>query len=187
MVGLAQAAALLLAIGLSWHVPVKVPDALPGLAEAKVEVGEGQKVLIRSEGSKVDVVDLTALETPRSLPSIIPFLPSVYAAIDLTSPERSNGMDRWYLVHTEFESFLKSEIEIEEGQVVVIFSEESKVDVVDLVAQETPKAGLASADLSNWRELIDFTARETPSGLDGWDQVLNAFESMASSTLAMTE
>jgi hypothetical protein len=187
MVGLAQAAALLLAIGVSWHVPVKVPDALPGLAEAKVEVGEGQKVLICSEGSKVDVVDLTSLEMPQSLPSIIPFLPGVYAAVDLTSPERSNGMDRWYLVHTEFESFSNSEIELEEGQVVVIRSEGSKVDVIDLVAQEAPKSGLASADLANWRELIDLTARETPSGLDRWDLVLNAFESMASSTLAMTE
>ena len=138
MVGLAQAAALLLAIGLSWQVPVTVPDALPALAEVNVEVGEGQKVVIRSEGSKVDVVDLTALETTQSFPSIIPVLPGVYVAVDLTSPERSNGMDRWYLVHTEFESFSKSEIEIEEGQVVVIRSEGSKVDVVDLVAQERP-------------------------------------------------
>ena len=55
------------------------------------------------------------------------------------------------------------------------------------MAQEASKSGLASAELSNWRELIDFTARETPSGLDRWDLVLNAFESMASSTLAMTE
>ena len=86
MVGLAQAAALLLAIGLSWQVPVTVPDALPALAEAKVEVGEGQKVVIRSEGSKVDVVDLTALETPQSVPSIIPILPGVYAAVDLDIP-----------------------------------------------------------------------------------------------------
>jgi hypothetical protein len=187
MVGLAQAAALLLAIGLSWHVPVKVPDALPALAEAEVEVGEGQKVVIRSEGPKVDVVDLTALETAQHFPSIIPVLPGVYAAVDLTSPERSNGMDRWYLVHTEFESFSNSEIELEEGQVVVIRSEGSKVDVIDLVAQDAPKSGLASADLSDWRELIDFTARETTSGLDRWDLVLNAFESMAGPTLAMTE
>jgi hypothetical protein len=187
MVGLAQAAALLLAIGLSWHVPVKVPDALPGLAEEKVEVGEGQKVVIRSEGSKVDVVDLTALETLQSVPSIIPILLGVYTAVDLTSPERSNGMDRWYLVHTEFESYSNSELELEEGQVVVIRSEGSKVDVIDLVAQEAPRSGLASADLSNWRELIDFTARETTCGLDRWDLVLNAFESMASSTLAMAE
>lgn len=187
MVGLAQAAALLLAIGLSWHVPVKVPDTLPALAEVNVEVGEGQKVVIRSEGSKVEVVDLTALETLSSVPSIIPILPGVYAAVDLTSPDRSNGMDRWYQAHADFESFPKSEIEVEEGQMVVIFSEGSRVDVVDLVAQEAPKSGLASADLSNWRELIDFTARETPSGLDRWDYVLNAFESMAGSTLAMTE
>jgi len=187
MVGLAQAAALLLAIGLSWQVPVKELNALPALVEAKVEVGEGQMVLIRSEGSKVDVVDLTALETAQSFPSIIPILPGVYTAVDLTSPERSNGMDRWYLVHTEFESFSKSEMEFEEGQVPVIRSEGSKVDVIDLVAQEAPKSGLASADLSNWRELIDFTARETPSGLDRWDLVLNAFESMAGPTLAMTE
>ena len=48
--------------------------------------------------------------------------PLAYAAVDLTSPDRSNGMDRWYLVHTEFESFSKSEIELEEGQVVVIRS-----------------------------------------------------------------
>ena len=53
-------------------------------------------------------------------------------------------MDRWYLVHTEFESFSNSEIELEEGQVVVIRSEGSKVDVIDLVAQEAPKSGLAS-------------------------------------------
>jgi hypothetical protein len=186
MVGLAQAAALLVAVGLSWHVPVRTPDSLPALAEVKVEVGEGQKVVIRSDGSKVDVVDLTAQETLH-VPSLIPILPGVYAAVDLTSPERSNGMDRWYLVHTEFESFSNSEIEIEEGQVVVIFSEGSKTDVVDLVAQEAPKSGLASAELSTWRELIDFTARETPSGLDQWDQVLNVFESMAGPTLAMTE
>jgi hypothetical protein len=187
MVGLAQAAALLLAIGLSWHVPVKVPDALPALAEAEVEVGEGQKVVIRSEGSKVEVVDLTALETAQRFPSIIPVLPGMYAAVHLTSPEPPSGMDGWYQAHAEFESFPKSEIEVEEGQMVVIFSEGSKVDVVDLVAQEAPKSGLASAELSNWRELIDFTARETLSGLDGWDQVLNAFESMAGPTLAMSE
>jgi hypothetical protein len=187
MVGLAQAAAVLLAIGLSWYAPVKVLDALPALAEAKVEVGEGQVVVIRSDGSKADVVDLTALETAQPFPSIIPIMPGVYTAVDLTSPERSNGMDRWYLVHTEFESFSNSEIELEEGQVVVIRSEGSKVDVVDVVAQEAPKSGLASAELSNWRELIDFTARETPSGLDRWDLVLDAFESMAGSTLAMAE
>ena len=70
MVGLAQAAALLLAIGLSWHVLVKTPDALPDLPEAKVEVGDGQVVVIRSQGSKVDVVDLTAQETPQLVPSI---------------------------------------------------------------------------------------------------------------------
>jgi hypothetical protein len=187
MVGLAQAAALMLAIGLSWHVPVKAPDALPSLPEAKVEVGEGQVVLIRSVGSKVDVVDLTALETPQSIPSIIALLPGVYAAMDLTSPETSSGMDGLYPVHAEFESFLNSEIEIEEGQVVVICSEGSKVDVIDLVAQEAPKSGLASADLSNWRELIDVTAREAPSALDLWDLLLNAFESMDGPTLAMTE
>jgi hypothetical protein len=187
MVGLAQAAALLVAVGLSWHVPVKTPDSLPALAEVKVEVGEGQKVLICSEGSKVDVVDLTALETAQPFPSIIPIVLGLYVAVDLTSPERSNGMDMWYQVHTEFESFLNSEIELEEGQVVVIHSEGSKVDVIDLVAQEAPKSGLASADLSTWRELIDFTARETASGLDRWDLVLNEFESMASPTLAMTE
>jgi hypothetical protein len=187
MVGLAQAAALLLAIGLSWHVPIKVPDTLPGLTEANVEVGEGQKVVIRSVGSKVDVIDLTALETPQSIPSIIAFLPGMYAAALFTSPETPSGMDRWYQVHTEFESFLNSEIELEEGQVVVIRSEGSKVDVIDLVAQEAPKSGLASADLSNWRELIDLTARETTSSLDRWDLVLNVFESMAGPTLAMTE
>jgi len=86
MVGLAQAAALLLAIGLSWKVPVTVPDTLPALAEVNVEAGEGQKMLIRSEGSKVDVVDLTALETAQSFPSIIPILPGVYTAVNLTSP-----------------------------------------------------------------------------------------------------
>jgi len=187
MVGLAQAAALLLAIGLSWHVPVKVPDALPALAEAKVEVSEGQIVVIRSEGSKVDVVDLTAMETLQSVPSIIPVLPGVYAAVDLRSSERSSAIDLCYQAHAEFESFPNSEIELEEGQEVVIFSEGSKVEVIDLVAQEAPKSGLASADLANWRELIDLTARETTSGLDGWDQVLNTFESMDSSTLAMAE
>ena len=126
MVGLAQAAALLLAIGLSWHVPVTGARRLAGSRRGDVEVGEGQKVVIRSEGSKVDVVDLTALETAQSFPSIIPVLPGVYVAVDLTSPERSNGMDRWYQAHAEFESFLKSEIEIEEGQMVVIRSEGSK-------------------------------------------------------------
>ena len=141
MVGSAQAAALLLTIGLSWHVPVKVPDALPALVEAKVEVSEGQKVVIRSEGSKVDVVDLTALETAQSFPSIIPIVLGMYVAVDHASPERSNGMDRWYLVHNEFESFSKSEIELEEGQVVVIRSEVSKVDVIDPAAQE--RRGLA--------------------------------------------
>ena len=34
----------------------------------------------------------------------------------------------------------------------------NKMDI-DLVAQDAPKSGLASADLANWRELIDFTAR----------------------------
>ena len=116
MVGLAQAAALLLAIGLSWQAPITVPDALPALAEANVDVGEGQKVLIRSEGSKVDVVDLTALETAQSFPSIIPIVLGMYVAVDLTSPERSNGMDRWYLVHTEFESFSNSEIDLKRAR-----------------------------------------------------------------------
>jgi hypothetical protein len=189
MIGLAQAAALLLAVGVSWHVPVKAPEAWPGLPEAKadVEVGEGQVVVIRSEGPKVDVVDLTALETPHLVPSIFTLLPGMYAAVDFRLPERSSGMDRWYLVHAEFESFSNSEIELEEGQVVVIRSEGSKVDVIDLVAQEAPKPGLASADLSNWRELIDLTARETICSLDRWDLVLNVFESMTSSSLAMAE
>jgi hypothetical protein len=187
LVGLAQAAALLLAIGLSWHSPVKVPDALPGFAVAKVDVGEGQVVVIRSEGSKVDVVDLTALETTQSIPSIISLLPGMYTAVVLSSPEMPSGMDRWYLVHTEFESFSNSEIELEAGQVVVIRSEGAKVDVIDLVAQEAPRSGLANANVSNWRELIDRTTWEVPSALDRWDLVLNAFESMAGPTLAMTE
>jgi len=65
-------------------------------------------------------------------------------------------MDRWYLVHTEFESFSNSEMEFEEGQVPVIRSEGSKIDVIDLEAQEAPKSGLTSAHLSKWRELVDF-------------------------------
>src|SRR5262249_44756730 len=104
LIGLAQAAALLLAIGLSWHAPVKFHptdsrpsatialEATPSLG-SEVDVREGQVVLIRSEGAKVEVVNLTTPETP-------------------------NGLDRLYLVHNEFESFSTSEVEVEEGQIL---------------------------------------------------------------------
>jgi hypothetical protein len=125
VIGLAQAAALLLAIGLSWHAPVKVPPLPASLSQdpritqhpirslnSEIEVRQGQVVLIRSEGAGVEVVDLPAQETP-------------------------NGMDGWLLVYNEFEPFSMSEIEVEEGQVVLIRSQDSKVDVIDLTAQET--------------------------------------------------
>jgi hypothetical protein len=75
-IALAQAAALLLAVGLSWNSPIKTfrsPGLTPSADLAKriepslnsvVEAEDGQVPYIRSEGSSVQVIDLSALETP---------------------------------------------------------------------------------------------------------------------------
>jgi hypothetical protein len=76
IIGLAQAAALLLAVGLSWDSPIHTihPPGLrpsPDLAkriepslDSVVDVEDGQVPYIRSEGATMQVIDLTALETP---------------------------------------------------------------------------------------------------------------------------
>lgn len=66
-IGLAQAAAIFLAMALSWSGPAgKAPEAAlrtPEIvAESVVDVPEGQNVYIRSEGSEIKVIDVTAVE-----------------------------------------------------------------------------------------------------------------------------
>ena len=66
VIGLAQAAAILLAMSVSWSGPApKVPLASPGpevLAESVVDVPEGQVVYIRSTGADLKIIDVTDLE-----------------------------------------------------------------------------------------------------------------------------
>jgi hypothetical protein len=91
LIGLAQAAALFLAVGLAWNTtsrnvqPSRVlpgPDVvrrtIPSL-DSEVDVEEGQVVLIRSEGSAVDIIDLASLEA-------------------------ANGEDPWYVFFNRVES-----------------------------------------------------------------------------------
>ena len=75
LVGLAQAAALFLAVNLYWNTSDKNvrpprfsagPDVVRRTApslDSEVDVEEGQVILIRSEGAKVDTTDLALLET----------------------------------------------------------------------------------------------------------------------------
>jgi hypothetical protein len=79
LVGLAQAAALVLAIGLSWNgPPTELPNPIPAhpgnpgpsertapSLDSVVEVEEGQNILIRSQGASVDIIDLDKLDTFR--------------------------------------------------------------------------------------------------------------------------
>ena len=67
VIGLAQAAAILLAMSLSWTGPArKAPSLAPAgpepVVESVVDVPEGQVVYIRSDGPDVNVIDVTALE-----------------------------------------------------------------------------------------------------------------------------
>ncbi len=91
LVGLAQAAALLLAVNLFWNAgdknvqPRRLP-AVPDVAErivpsldSVVDVEWGQVVLIRSDGPAVQITDLTALEP-------------------------TNGEDPWYVFFNRVES-----------------------------------------------------------------------------------
>jgi hypothetical protein len=78
---LAQAAAILLAVGLSWHGAARDP-ATPGqsqVATAEVRIEEGQLVLIRSNADAVQ-------------------------AIDLSARLGGDGVDAWYLVYNLLES-----------------------------------------------------------------------------------
>ena len=74
LVGLAQAAALFLAVNLYWNTSDKNvqppfppgPDVVRRTApslDCEVDVEEGQVILIRTEGSAIDVSDLALLET----------------------------------------------------------------------------------------------------------------------------
>ncbi len=91
LVGLAQAAALLLAVNLFWNpgskniqprtlpaVPAVVQRTVPSL-DSVVDVEWGQVVLIRTDGPEVKITDLTALEP-------------------------SNGEDPWYDFYNRVES-----------------------------------------------------------------------------------
>jgi hypothetical protein len=78
LVGLAQAAAILVALGLAWHVPdrrdrppeggprIAGPEAAPVRSEAMVtvdvDVPEGQIVVIRADQTRALVVDVTPKE-----------------------------------------------------------------------------------------------------------------------------
>ncbi len=90
LVGLAQAAALFLAVNLYWNTSDKNvqppfppgPDVVRRTApslDSEVDVEEGQVILIRSEGPAVDVSDLALLET-------------------------FNGEDPWYVFFNRVES-----------------------------------------------------------------------------------
>lgn len=80
----AQAAAVLLALGLTWgrfeaNPGAEGADASPKLATAVVRVEEGQLVLIRTDADEIQITDLT-------------------------DDEGSGGVDAWYLVYNLLES-----------------------------------------------------------------------------------
>jgi len=84
LIVVAQAAAVLLALGLSWGrlddaAPDESASAPPTLATAAVRVEEGQLVLIRSDADVVQITDLTVDGGP-------------------------DGVDAWYLVYNLLES-----------------------------------------------------------------------------------
>ncbi len=92
LVGLAQAAALLLAVNLYWNstpgvAPAPEPDPVLQVVQQTpvpildpvVDVEAGQVVLIRSEGSTVKILDLSLSEAP-------------------------NGEDPWYVFFNRVES-----------------------------------------------------------------------------------
>jgi len=95
IVGVSQAAAVMLAFGLSWKSPYSTPptgveirrtDApmvvqtlSPTGHDPTVEIDEGQVVLIKTEGSQIQV-------------------------IDLSSGEPADNVDRWYLAFNDVES-----------------------------------------------------------------------------------
>jgi hypothetical protein len=95
IVGLAQAAALLLAIGIAWYKtpegPVPVPPPVvagadraerPG-PDSVIEVEEGEVPLIRADGTRVRVDELAAQDA-------------------------SNGVDEWYLFFNVLEPMARS-------------------------------------------------------------------------------
>jgi hypothetical protein len=77
LVGLAQAAALLLAVGLAWRTPAKDGGPVPGPSapapapavavapslDSEFDFEDGQVPLLRSDGSTVRMVDLTDLDS----------------------------------------------------------------------------------------------------------------------------
>lgn len=95
IIGLAQAAALLIAVGISWRGPATAPspsksanlvevaqNSSPSL-DSEFEVEEGEVVLINSEGKKVRVDDLA-------------------------SQDATNGVDEFYLFLNVIEQMAKS-------------------------------------------------------------------------------
>jgi hypothetical protein len=112
--GIAQAAAIVLAVWLSWQPAAKSPD--PQVADTKVvpsfvttdsngtvstdgvvEIEEGQQIVIRIEGPAVRVVDLT--------PKGISYGVNDWnlALNDLTPEGMSYGANDWYLAFNEVE------------------------------------------------------------------------------------
>jgi hypothetical protein len=98
LVGLAQAAALLVAFGVAWHRPVRSPavspdplivqKSAPGL-DFVVDVEEGEVALIHSDGKKVRVDELA-------------------------SQDSSSGVDEWYLFFNVLEPMAKSVVAMTE-------------------------------------------------------------------------
>jgi len=90
LVGLAQAAALLLAVNLFWNTTGKnvQPPTFPSL-DSVVDVEWGQVILIRSDGPEVEKIDLALLEA-------------------------SNGEDPWYDLFNHVESADSTDIAMTE-------------------------------------------------------------------------
>jgi len=86
MIGLAQAAALLIAVGVAWHVPVKAPSmprsvAVPTVAQntrpsldSVIEVEEGEPVLIHWDGKELRVERLAAQDSSNGVDELSLFL-----------------------------------------------------------------------------------------------------------------
>jgi hypothetical protein len=122
--GIAQAAAIVLAVWLSWQPAAKSPD--PQVADTKVvpsfvttdsnrtvstdgvvEIEEGQQIVIRIEGPAVRVVDLT----PEGLSYGVN---DWYLALNKLTPEgMSYGVNDWYLAFNEVEGIANLVIAME--------------------------------------------------------------------------
>jgi hypothetical protein len=173
MAGLAQAAAVLLAVSLYWREPANAPlapgvpnhsgyvlDTTPSL-DSEFEIAQGQTALIRSRGAAVELVDLA-------------------------TQEPANGMG-CLLAYNDLESCTISEVEIEEGQVVLIRSEGLGVEVIDLSAQEI--ASVVGPWLLDHNEVERTLLVEQLRSwnVDQWMLVYNELEWLNEPALAMTE